>query len=173
MKVLFLVVGAGAAFFLYHGWQGSPSPASSIREVGKLLETASKPHPTGRWIDQMNGACAQREQRLAGLTRPAVLDGRALAAHSARVLAIHRAYAERVRRVRAPARYQADLRQIRAFNAAQLQLLARVGQAARSSGVGSAASEALALRELAGRANPVFLRLGLDRCALRSSGMPL
>jgi len=173
MKVLFLVVGAGAAFFLYHSWQGSPSPGSSFREVGKLLETASKPHPTGRWIDQMNGACAQREQRLAALTSPAVLDGRALAAHSARVLVIHRAYAERVRRVRAPARYRADLRQIRAFNARQLQVLQRVTQAARNNGVGSAASEALALRELAGRANPVFLRLGLDRCALRPSGMPL
>jgi hypothetical protein len=173
MKLLFLVVAAGAAFFLYQSWQGSPSPASSIREVGKLLETASKPHPTGRWVDQMNGACAQREQRLAALTRPAVLDGRALAAHSARILAIHRAYAKRVARVRTPAKFAADLRQIRAFNAAQLQLLQRVGQAARSSGVGSAAKEALALRELAGRANPVFLRLGLDRCALRPSGMPL
>jgi hypothetical protein len=173
MRVLFLVLGAGALFFLYQSWQGSPSPASSIREVGKLLETASNPHPTGRWIDQMNGACAQREQRLAALTRPAVLDGHALAAHSARVLAIHRAYAQRVRRVRAPARYRADLSQIRAFNAAQLQALQRVTRAARSNGVGSAASEALALRELAGRANPVYLRLGLDRCALRASGMPL
>jgi hypothetical protein len=171
MKLLYLVVAAGAAFFLYQSWQGSPSPASSIREVGKLLETASKPHPTGRWVDQMNGACAQREQRLAALTRPAVLDGRALAAHSARILAIHRAYARRVARVRAPAKFAADLRQIRAFNAGQLQLLQRVGQAARS--VGSAAKEALALRELAGRANPVFLRLGLDRCALRPSGIPL
>jgi hypothetical protein len=173
MKLLFLVVGAGAAFFLYQSWQGSPSPASSIREVGKLLETASKPHPTGRWVDQMNGACAQREQRLAALPRRAVLDGHALAAHSARILAIHRVYAKRVARVRAPARFAADLRQIRAFNASQLQVLQRITRAARSNGVGSAASEALALRELAGRANPVYLRLGLDRCAMRASGMPL
>jgi hypothetical protein len=173
VKLLILVLGAGALLFFLQPWKGASSPASSLDKVSKLLETTSKPHPTGRWVDQMNGACAQREQRLAALTSPAVLDGPALAAHSARVVAIHRAYAKRVARVRAPKLYAADLRQIRAFNTQQLEILQRVTRAARNNGVGSAAKDALGLRDLAGRANPVFLRLGLDRCALRPSGMPL
>ncbi len=121
----------------------------------------------------MNGICRQREQQLAKLTRPSVVDGQALAAYSARVLAIHSAHAKRVARVRAPKAYAADLRQIRAFNAQQLELLQRVRLAARNGGVSSAAREALALRDLAGRSNAVFVRLGLYGCAMRPSGMPL
>jgi hypothetical protein len=51
--------------------------------------------------------------------------------------------------------------------------LQRVRLAARNGGVSSAAREALALRDLAGRSNVVFVRLGLNGCAMRSSGMPL
>lgn len=173
MKLLLLAAAAGGLLFVFQPWNGDSSPASSFREVGKMLEKASKPHPKGRWVDQMNGICAQREQQLADLKRPAVLDGQGLAAYSARVLAIHRAYAKRVARVRAPKLYAADLRRIRAFNAQQLEVLQRVRLAARNGGVSSAASEALALRDLAGRSNPVFVRLGLSGCAMRSSGMPL
>jgi hypothetical protein len=173
VKVLLLALGAGGLLFVFQPWNGDSSPASSFREVGKLLEKASKPHPKGRWVDQLNGLCAQREQQLAKLKRPPVVDGQALAAYSARVLAIHRAHAERVANVRAPKAYAADLRRLRAFNAQQLELLQRVRLAARSGGVGSAAREALALRELAGRSNPLFVRLGLDGCAMRPSGMPI
>jgi hypothetical protein len=173
VKLLLLVLGAGALLLFLQPWKGASSPASSLDKVGKLLETTSKPHPTGRWVDQLNGICGQREQQLAKLTRPSVLDGEALAAYSARVLAVHRAYAKRVARIRAPKLYAADLRQIRAFNAQQLTILQRVTLAARTNGVGSAAKDALALRDLAGRSNPVFIRLGLNRCAMRPSGMPL
>jgi hypothetical protein len=173
VKILLLALGAGGLLFVFQPWNGDSSPASSFREVGKLLESASKPHPKGRWVDQLKGVCSQREQQLAKLTRPAVLDRHGLAAYSAPVLAIHRAHAKRVARVRAPKPYTADLRQIRAFNAQQLELLQRVRLAARNGGVSSAAREALALRDLAGRSNPVFVRLGLNGCAMRPSGMPL
>jgi hypothetical protein len=173
VKILLLALCAGGLLFVFQPWNGDSSPASSFREVGKLLESASKPHPKGRWVDQMNGICRQREQQLAKLTRPSVVDGQAFAAYSARVLAIHRAYATRVARVRAPTAHAADLRQIKAFNAQQLELLQRVRLAARNGGVSSAAREALALRDLAGRSNVVFVRLGLNGCAMRPSGMPL
>jgi hypothetical protein len=173
MRLLFVAASAGVLFFVVQNWEGSFSPASSIREVSKKLDRATNPHPKGRWVDQLYGLCAQREQQLAKLTRPAVLDGQGLAAHSARVLAIHSAHAKRVVRVRAPKAYAADLRQIKAFNAQQLELLQRVRLAARNGGVSSAAKEALALRDLAGRSNVVFVRLGLNGCAMRPSGMPL
>jgi hypothetical protein len=173
MRLVFVLATAGVLFFVVHSWEGSFSPASSIRELSKRLDKATNPHPKGRWVDQLNGICGQREQQLAKLGRPSVLDGQALAAYSARVLAIHRAYAKRVARVRAPKPYAADLRQIRAFNSEQLEILQRVTLAARNSGVGSAAKDALALRDLAGRSNPVFVRLGLNGCAMRPSGMPL
>jgi hypothetical protein len=115
MRLLFVLAGAGVLFFVVHNWEGSFSPASSIREMSKRLDKATKPHPQGRWVDQLNGICRQREQQLAKLAGPSVLDGQGLAAHSARVLAIHRAYAKRVARVRAPKPYAADLRHIRAL----------------------------------------------------------
>jgi hypothetical protein len=173
IRLLLVAAGAGVLFLVVHNWDGSFSPASSIREVSGKLDKATNPHPKGRWVDQLDGLCAQREEQLAKLTRPAVLDGEGLAAYSARVLAIHRAHARRVARVRAPKPYAADLRQIRAFSAQQLELLRRVTLAARKGGVSSAAREALALRDLAGRSNPVFVRLGLNGCAMRPSGMPL
>jgi len=173
MRLLFVAAGAGVLFFVVHNWEGSFSPASSIRKVSGQLDKATNPHPKGRWVDQLSGLCAQREQQLAELKRPPVLDGQALAAYSARVLAIHRAHANRMARVRAPKPYAADLRRIRAFNARQLEVLQRVRLAARNGGVSSAAREALALRDLAGRSSPVFVRLGLTGCAMRPSGMPL
>ncbi len=172
MRLLLVLFGAGALFLTFQGWNGE-SPASSIREVGKLLEQASNPHPKGRWVDDMRAACAQREQRLATLVRPGGADPAPLARYSARVLAVHRAYARRVTKVRAPKRYKAELAQIRQFNATQEQVLLRVTIAARRRDLQAAAQEAMALRELAGRANAVFVRLGLNGCAFHASGMPL
>jgi hypothetical protein len=51
--------------------------------------------------------------------------------------------------------------------------LARVVAAARSGDLGRATQEAVALRELAGSANTVSMRLRLDRCVFGAAGMPL
>ena len=172
VRLLLVLFGAGALFLAVQGWNGE-SPASSLREVSKLLDQASNPHPKGRWVGDLKAACAQREQRLAKLVRPGAVDSAPLARYSARVLAVHRAYARRVARVRAPKPYRPDLAQIRRFNATQDQVLLRVTVAARKGDLQGAAQHAMALRELAGRANAVFVRLGLGDCAFRASGMPL
>ena len=62
---------------------------------------------------------------------------------------------------------------IQGFNLEQQLILRRVVAAARTGNLGNAMQEAVALRELSGRANAVFLRLGIDRCAFGASGMPL
>lgn len=172
MRLVLVLFGAGVLFLVVHGWNGE-SPASSIRGVSKVLEQASAPHPSGRWVDELKGACSQRELRLGALARPGGVDAGPLATYSARVLAVHRAYARRVAAVRPPSRYKADVAQIRQFNGAQERALRRVTLAARAGNLQLAAQEAMGLRELAGRANPVFLRLGLSGCAFRASGMPL
>ena len=45
--------------------------------------------------------------------------------------------------------------------------------AARAKNYRAAQTQATALRELAGRANTELMRLGLNQCVLRASGMPL
>ncbi|HET7856612.1 MAG TPA: hypothetical protein VFL41_09160 [Gaiellaceae bacterium] len=172
MKLLLILFGAGALFLAVQGWHGE-SPASSIRGVSKLLEQTSNPHPQGRWVDDLKTACAQRERRLETLVRPGGVDPAPLALYSARILAVHRAYSRRVAKVKAPKPYQADLAQIRQFSVTQEQVLLRVTAAARKGNLQGAAQQAMALRELAGRANALFVRLGLGDCAFRASGMPL
>jgi hypothetical protein len=66
-----------------------------------------------------------------------------------------------------------EARELRRFNASQQRILERVVDAARSGDLAGSSREAVALRVLAGRANTVFLQLGLAECAFGSSGMPL
>jgi hypothetical protein len=75
--------------------------------------------------------------------------------------------------IRPPRAYKSEASQIRVFNARQQQLLQRVAAAAGSGDLGLATRRSVALRELAGRANSVFLAVGLGRCAVGSSSMPL
>jgi hypothetical protein len=119
----------------------------------------------------MSRACARRERLFAALPRPATASG--IAARGTRILAIQRAYAARVSALRPPAGYVVEARGLHRFDASQQRILRRVVAAARSGDLAGSSREAVALRELAGRANTVFLQLGLAECVFGSSGMPL
>jgi len=158
--------------------RGATSPKASISDVSELLGRAAagepldgRPTPDKRWIAQLAKACVKRERLLAAVPRPTTAGG--IAARGARILAIHRAYAARVSSFPPPAAYRAEAREIRSFNASQQRILRRVVATARTGDLARSYREAIALRELAGRANTVFLRLGLPHCAFRGSGMPL
>jgi hypothetical protein len=149
-----------------------------ISTVSELLRRAAagepldgRPPPDRRWVKRMAAACQKRERRLAALPRSATAGG--IAARGARILVIHRAYSARVSLFRPPAAYAAEAREIRSFNASQQRILQRVTTAARSGDLARTTRQSVALRELAGRANTVFLGLGLGQCAFRGSGMPL
>ena len=181
--VLMLALAALAiAYFSHRGStvaeRGAKAPQASISKTGELLRRAAagepldgRQPPDGRWVARMTAACEKRERSLAALPRPATAAG--IAQRGERILAIHRAYAARVASLGAPAGYSGDAREIRAFNASQQRILRRVVAAARSGDLARASRASIALRELAGRANIVFLRLGLSRCAFGGSGMPL
>jgi hypothetical protein len=157
--------------------QGTKS-AAPISNVSSLLERANsarpldgKSAPDPDWVARMTAACARREALLGNVPRSGTSAG--IAERGTRILAIHHAYAERVKSIRPPAAYKAEGREIRTLNAEEERIVERVVAAARSGDLGLATRESVALRELAGRANTVFLGLGLDQCAFGSSGMPL
>jgi len=154
------------------------SPTESITNVSEILRRAAagepldgRRSPNRRWVVRMSAACQKRERSLARVSQPTTAGG--IAARGARILAIHRIYSARVASLGAPAGYAAEARQIRGFNVSQRRILQRVIGAAQSGDPVRAYREAVALRELAGRANTTFLGLGLDQCAFRGSGMPL
>jgi hypothetical protein len=176
------IAGVAIWFFGSHAMSSikerSAESSDRASKVGELLERAAsgkpldgRPAPNAHWVRQMTSACIKRERRLAAVPRVATTSG--IADRGAGILAIHRAYAARVSSLRPPPAWEPEIRQIHAFNAQQQGILQRVVAAARSGDLGRASQEAVALRELAGRANVVFLRLGLDRCAFGASGMPL
>jgi hypothetical protein len=154
------------------------SPAASINNVSELLRRASSGEPLDgrappdrRWVARMAAACNKRERRLAAVPYSTTASG--IAARGTRILAIHRTYAARASSLRPQPAYAADTRAIRSFNASQQRIIKRVVAAAQTGDLARSYREAIAMRELAGRANTVFLRLGLPHCAFRASGMPL
>jgi len=158
--------------------QDATAKSPALTAVGDLMKTAAsgkpldgRPAPSDRWVRRMTAACVERERHLASVPRVASADG--VARRGTRILAVHRAYARRIGSIRAPSEWKPEVLSIQGFNREQQTILRRVVAAARSSNLGSAMQEAMALRELAGRANTVFLPLGLDRCAFGVSGMPL
>ena len=181
--VLILAVAAIAIVFfsarIASVFDGGPkSPKASISTVSELLRRASvgepldgRTPPDPRWVKRMSRACAKRERLLVALPRPASADG--IAARGMRILAIQRAYAARVSAIRPPAEYLVEARDLHRFDASQQRILERVVAAARSGDLAGSSREAVSLRELAGRANTVFLQLGLAECLFGSSGMPL
>jgi hypothetical protein len=177
LAVAAIVVLAVRSTDVFSRVTGTPDPEKSVAQVNDILERAAADGavqgqpPDGRWAARMKAECARREQRLAALARPTSLTG--LAPHAQKVLAIHRAYAQRVARLRVPGATANDAREVNRLHAEQLRALQRVAQAARAGDFSRATNEGLALRELAGRANTVFLRLGLNQCALRPSAIPV
>jgi hypothetical protein len=176
------IAGLAIWFFGSHAMSStrdrSAESADSISNVAELLDRAGsgkpldgRPAPTASWVRQMTSACVKRERRLAALPRVATASG--IADRGAQILTIHRAYAARVSSLRPPVDWEPEVGELRAFNAQQQRILQRVVAVARSGDVGRSSQEAVALRELAGRANTVFLRLRLDRCTFGASGMPL
>ena len=158
--------------------QSAKKSDAQISEVANILERAvanappaPAPPPSGPWIDQVRAECDRREHRLAGLVRPASIDG--IGAHASRVHAIHRTHARRVSSLRPPATYRAEAASIDRLNARQVRVLGRVARLARGGDISSASREARALRVFAGDANSELLQLGLTACLVRPSGMPL
>jgi hypothetical protein len=156
----------------------SKSSQESIQNVNDILEKATsgkpldgRPAPDARWVRRMNAACEERERSLNAVPRTATAAG--IANRGERILVIHRSFSTRVAGLRASSAWKAEANEVRAINVAQERALTRVVAAARSGDLGRATQEAVKLRELAGRANTVFMRLGLDRCAFGASGMPL
>jgi hypothetical protein len=173
---LALFSGRADSFFQRGG--NTKLPTESMTNVSELLRRAAagepldgRRSPNRRWVGRMVAACQKRERSLTRVSQPTTAGG--IAARGSQILAIHRAYSARVSSLGAPAGYAAEARQIRRFNASQRRILQRVIGAAQSGDPVRAYREAVALRELAGRANTTFLGLGLDQCAFRGSGMPL
>jgi len=181
--VLGLLIAAVAIGYFSHraatAFQAdSKKSGTRLTDVSKLLNRAAtgKPldgrqAPDRRWIARMTAACKRREALLAQVPRGG--SASAIAERGERILSIYRAYSARVSSIPPAAGYESEARQIRSFNAHQERLLEREVRAARSGDLGLATRESVALRELAGRANAVFLGLRLDRCAFGSSSMPL
>ncbi len=176
MKVLLiLAVGVLAVLLLTSACEfevntvSGPAQTSKkgITDVAGLLEQATKagdPPPAGSAAARLNTECAKRERRLARLPRPTRLTD--IAPHAQRVLAVLKAHDRRAAGLGAPP-------QVLAFNAEQERGVLRLAGAARKGNYRAAQAEATALRELAGRANTELMRLKLDQCVLRASGMPL
>ena len=184
MKFVLMLVVAAIAIAIFSARLASSfdreahSPKVRLSTANELLRRAAagepldgRPAPDQRWVARMTAACAKRERLLVALPRPATLS--AIAARGARILAIHRAYAARVSSIHAPAAYTVEARELRGFDNSQQRILRRVVAAAQSGNVARAYRESVALRELAGRANTVLLRLGLSRCVFSASSMPL
>jgi hypothetical protein len=176
MKVLLiLAVGVLAVLFLTSACEFEVSTVSGpaqtskkgITDVAGLLEQATRagdPPAPGSQAARLNAECAKREQRLLRLPRPTLLTD--IAPHAQRVLAVLKAHDRRAARLGAPP-------QVRAFNAEQQRGVLRLAAAVRKGNYRAAQAQAMALRELAGRANTELMSLGLTQCVLRASGMPL
>lgn len=143
------------------------SPKANVTNVADLLDQATRagdPPAPGTPAERLNTECAKRERRLMSLPRPTRLTD--IAPHAQRVLAVLHAHSRRSARLGAP-------REVRNLNREQEQTVVRLARAARAGNYRAAQAQAMALRELAGRANTELMRLGLTQCVLRASGMPL
>jgi hypothetical protein len=176
MKVLFiLAIGVLAVLFLtsaceFNAYTVSSPPQTAkdgITGVSSMLEQATKagdPPKPGSAAARLNTECAKRDLRLGRLPRPTKLTD--IAPHARRVLAVLHAHNQRAARLGAPP-------QVLAFNADHERAVSLLASAARAKNYRGAQRQATALRELAGRANNELMRLGLNECMLRSTGMPL
>jgi hypothetical protein len=174
VAVAILFVGRNDVF---SGSENRPKPEQAIGGVNDILERATSGAPLRAqpvdkaWAARMNAECARRERRLSALARPTSLDG--IGAYASRIHAIHVDYARRAARLKPAKANAADARQVQQLNAEQERALRRVARVAATRNYSAASTEALALRELAGRLNTVLLGMGLDHCAMRASAMPL
>jgi hypothetical protein len=169
---IFLILAFGAVAVLAFtgrlgldiGGASVPKPQEAVAEVNDMLEKAveaGEPPKAGTPAAKLNNQCAARERRLAKLTRPQSLAE--VRPHALRVLAILQAHS---RRAAAPP-------EVRALDLEQQRIIQRLARAAGLGNYRSAQSEAVALRELAGRANATFMRLRLTNCLMRPSAIPL
>ena len=163
MKVLFiLAIGVLAVLFLTSACEFEVYTVSGPAQAPKEgITGVAKP---GSAAARLNAECAKRDLRLGRLPRPTKLTD--IAPHARRVLAVLRAHNRRAARLGAPP-------QVLAFNAEHERAVSRLASAARAKNYRAAQGQATALRELAGRANNELMRLGLNECMLRSTGMPL
>jgi hypothetical protein len=163
---LLAVLVLGSCRFELNGFSGAPvpNPKSDIESVNGILEQATRagmPPKAGSLAAKLNNQCAWRERRLQSLRRPRSLTD--VAPHAQRILAVLRAHSKRA----------AEPPDVRALDAEQQRLVASLARAARAGNYRAAQSHAMSLRELAGRANVTFMRLGLTQCVMRATAMPL
>jgi hypothetical protein len=169
---IFVVLALGAlAILMFTGRLGLnvggasvPKPQVAVDGVNDVFEKAveaGQPPEAGTPAARLNDQCALRERRLSALARPRSLAE--IRPHALRVLAILQAHSRRA--LEPPA--------VRALDLEQQRIIQRLARAAGLGNYRSAQSQAIALRELAGRANVTFMRLRLTQCVMRASAMPL
>jgi hypothetical protein len=170
---IFLVLALGAlAVLMFTGRLGLdvgggasvPKPQVAVDGVNDILEKAveaGEPPKAGTPAARLNDQCALRERRLTALPRPRSLTE--VRPHALRVLALLQAHSRRA--VEPP--------EMRALDLEQQRIIQRLARAAGLGNYRAAQVEAMALRELAGRANVTFMRLRLTNCVMRATAMPL
>jgi hypothetical protein len=142
----------------------APDPGAAVGGVNDILEKAveaGEPAKAGTPAAKLNSQCALRERRLAALRRPRSLTE--VRPHALRVLAVLQGHSRRAN----------EPPEVRALDLEQQRIIQRLARAAGLGDYTAAQREAVALRELAGRANVTFMRLRLTHCVMRGTAMPL
>jgi hypothetical protein len=171
MRALVILVCGAIAVLAFTGRLGFnvgdasvPKPQEAVGGVNDIFEKAAEagtPAEPGTSAGNLNAQCALRERRLAGLRR-----GQSLAdvrAHALRVLAVLQAHSRRA----------SEPPEVRALDLEQQRIIQRLALAAGRGDQRAAQAQALALRELAGRANATFFRLRVTECVTRPTAIPL
>jgi hypothetical protein len=169
---IFLVLAVGAlAVLMFTGRLGFdtggasvPKPQVAVDGVNDILEKAveaGEPAKAGTPAAKLNNQCGYRERRLAALSRPRSLAE--VRPHALRVLAVLQAHSRRA--VEPP--------EVQALDLEQQRIIQRLARAAGLGNYRAAQEQAMALRELAGRANVTLMRLRLTHCLMRASAIPL
>lgn len=171
MKVFVILALGALAMLMLTGRLGFnvgdvsvPKPQEAVGGMNDAFEKtleAGQPAKPGTAGARLNNQCAFRERRLAAIGRPRSLT--AVRAYALRILAVLQAHSRRA----------AEPPEVRPLDLEQQRIIQRLALAAGRGDYRTAQAQALALRELAGRANVTFMRLGLTNCVLRGTSMPL
>ena len=164
LGVLAVLLFTGGLKIGFGGDQRTPKPHEAVGGVNAVFEkalSANQPARAGTAAGKLNAQCALRERRLARLRRPRSLSG--IRAYALRMLGVLQAHSRRA----------AEPPEVAALDVEHQRIIQRVARAAGRSDYRTAQAQAMALRELAGRANATFMRLGLTNCVLRATGMPV
>jgi hypothetical protein len=158
------------------------SSEERIRGVADVLTEASgqaqgyeqadaQTHEEAQWLIRANATCVSRERRLRSIGTPRSVAE--IAAYLRTALPVVRRHHARFAKTKAPATFEARVRDVRRLFAAQERTLARTLTAARRHDSSAVLARVDELRRLARRHNAILVRLGLIDCTLPSGGFPL